>query len=134
LGSKFISHHGLGDEAANEKPKRSCHDQTADRFSALLPFAPDPMKELLSANRVSLSPAVMKTGRVVHNWETEEWSVPINFTVAKLVNVSNQPISAGIRYWAESPDWRRSVLLGGRLVGPRPAVAGMWISFRDVFA
>ena len=41
-----------------------------------------------------------------YNWETEDWSVPINFTVAKLVKVNKQPIqlTAGIRYWAESPD------------------------------
>jgi hypothetical protein len=41
-----------------------------------------------------------------YNWETEDWSVPINFTVAKLVKVNKQPIQlmAGIRYWATSPD------------------------------
>lgn len=41
-----------------------------------------------------------------YNWETEEWSVPLNFTVAKLVKVGEQPVSftAGVRYWAESPD------------------------------
>ncbi|CAN7721575.1 transporter [Phyllobacterium sp. LjRoot231] len=41
-----------------------------------------------------------------YNWEAEEWSVPINFTVAKLVKVNKQPIqlTAGVRYWAESPD------------------------------
>jgi hypothetical protein len=41
-----------------------------------------------------------------YNWEAEEWSVPINFQVAKLVVIEKQPISlfAGIRYWAESPD------------------------------
>ena len=41
-----------------------------------------------------------------YNWETEDWSVPINFTVAKLVKINEQPISltAGVRYWAESPD------------------------------
>jgi len=40
-----------------------------------------------------------------YNWETEDWSVPINFTVAKLVKVKKQPIqlTAGVRYWAESP-------------------------------
>jgi hypothetical protein len=40
-----------------------------------------------------------------YNWETEDWSVPINFTVAKLVKVNKQPIqlTAGVRYWAESP-------------------------------
>jgi hypothetical protein len=41
-----------------------------------------------------------------YDWEAEQWSVPINFTVAKLVKVNKQPIqlTAGIRYWAESPD------------------------------
>jgi hypothetical protein len=41
-----------------------------------------------------------------YNWETEAWSVPINFQVAKLVVIDKQPISltAGLRYWAESPD------------------------------
>jgi hypothetical protein len=36
----------------------------------------------------------------------EEWSVPLNLTVAKLVVIEKQPISltAGVRYWAESPD------------------------------
>ncbi len=40
-----------------------------------------------------------------YNWATEDWSVPINFTVAKLVKVNEQPIqfTAGVRYWAESP-------------------------------
>ncbi len=41
-----------------------------------------------------------------HNWEAEEWSVPINFVVSKLVVIDKQPISlaAGVRYWAESPE------------------------------
>ncbi len=41
-----------------------------------------------------------------YNWETEDWSVPINFVVSKLVKVNKQPIqlSAGVRYWADSPD------------------------------
>ena len=41
-----------------------------------------------------------------YNWETEEWSVPINFTIAKLVKFDRQPVSftAGVRYWVESPD------------------------------
>ncbi|MEK1889671.1 MAG: transporter [Phyllobacterium sp.] len=40
-----------------------------------------------------------------YNWETEDWSVPINFAVAKLIKVNKQPIQlqAGVRYWAESP-------------------------------
>jgi hypothetical protein len=42
-----------------------------------------------------------------YNWETDEWSVPINATVAKLVRVGGKlPVSifGGVRYWADSPD------------------------------
>ncbi|MBY5435755.1 transporter [Rhizobium leguminosarum] len=41
-----------------------------------------------------------------YNWETNDWSVPINVTVAKLITIDKQPISltAGIRYWAAAPD------------------------------
>lgn len=41
-----------------------------------------------------------------YNWDTEQWSVPINGTVSKLVNFGHQPVSlfAGARYWAESPE------------------------------
>ena len=52
-----------------------------------------------------------------YNWESEEWSVPINCFASKVTRVGNQMVSftGGIRYWAESPDngpeeW------GGRLV------------------
>ncbi|WP_349437236.1 transporter [Pararhizobium sp. A13] len=40
-----------------------------------------------------------------YNWEADEWSVPINLTVSKLLTIDKQPISlmAGLRYWAESP-------------------------------
>ena len=36
----------------------------------------------------------------------DEWSVPINLTVSKLVMVGKQPVSfsGGPRYWAVSPD------------------------------
>lgn len=41
-----------------------------------------------------------------YDWEAKQWSVPVNFTVAKLVKVGKQPISLGadVRYWAESPE------------------------------
>jgi hypothetical protein len=41
-----------------------------------------------------------------YDWKAEEWSVPINFTVSKLVKIDEQPISltAGLRYWAAAPD------------------------------
>jgi len=41
-----------------------------------------------------------------YNWETKEWSVPLNFQIAKLVRFGRQPVSlfGGVRYWADSPD------------------------------
>jgi len=41
-----------------------------------------------------------------YNWETEDWSVPINFAVAQVVKLGKQPVqfSLGARYWLESPD------------------------------
>lgn len=41
-----------------------------------------------------------------YNWTADEWSVPINATVAKLVRIGKQPVSlfGGVRYWAVSPD------------------------------
>ncbi|MEM9059302.1 MAG: transporter [Pseudomonadota bacterium] len=41
-----------------------------------------------------------------YNWETTDWSVPINATVAKLVTFGQQPVqfTGGVRYWAASPD------------------------------
>jgi hypothetical protein len=53
-----------------------------------------------------------------YNWETEDWSVPVNAIASKLVRIGNQPISfgAGLRYWAESPDETGPEGFGGRLV------------------
>ena len=41
-----------------------------------------------------------------YNWESEQWSVPVNAAVSKLVMFGKLPVSlqAGIGYWAESPD------------------------------
>lgn len=41
-----------------------------------------------------------------YDWENEAWSVPVNGTVSKLVNLGGQPVSlvGGVRYWAESPE------------------------------
>lgn len=40
-----------------------------------------------------------------YNWETDDWSVPVNFTVSKIVKLGKLPVSltAGGRYWADSP-------------------------------
>jgi hypothetical protein len=41
-----------------------------------------------------------------YNWETEEWSVPINLTVAQIVKLGGKPVqlTGGVRYWADSPE------------------------------
>lgn len=41
-----------------------------------------------------------------YDWENEEWSVPINLTVAQLFKIGQQPVQilGGVRYWADSPD------------------------------
>ncbi|MCO5066503.1 MAG: transporter [Rhizobiaceae bacterium] len=41
-----------------------------------------------------------------YNWEAEDWSVPVNFTVSKIVKLDKVPVSltAGVRYWADSPN------------------------------
>ena len=40
-----------------------------------------------------------------YNWKTQRWSVPVNFSVAKLVAFGKIPVSlvAGIGYWLEAP-------------------------------
>lgn len=39
-----------------------------------------------------------------YDWESKEWSVPVNVVVSKLLMFGNQPVSvgAGVRYWADS--------------------------------
>jgi hypothetical protein len=41
-----------------------------------------------------------------YDWNSEEWSVPVNVTASKLVKIGTQPISigGGLRYWADSPE------------------------------
>lgn len=41
-----------------------------------------------------------------YNWESEEWSVPVNFIAAKMTRIGNQMVSLGVgaRYYAESTD------------------------------
>jgi hypothetical protein len=41
-----------------------------------------------------------------YDWNSEEWSVPVNVTASKLLVVAQRPISvgAGVRYWADSPE------------------------------
>ncbi len=41
-----------------------------------------------------------------YDWKAEQWSVPINFQVSKLVKFGKQPVNltAGARYWATAPE------------------------------
>jgi hypothetical protein len=41
-----------------------------------------------------------------YDWETDQWSVPVNFVVSQVVKLARQPVQLGIgaRYWAEAPD------------------------------
>lgn len=41
-----------------------------------------------------------------YDWESEQWSVPINATVSKLTKVGDQLVSfgGGVRYWADGPE------------------------------
>jgi hypothetical protein len=40
-----------------------------------------------------------------YDWKTEQWSVPINASISKLVTIGSQKVQfqVGSRYWAESP-------------------------------
>ena len=41
-----------------------------------------------------------------YDWKADQWSVPINVSVSKVLKIGGQLLSvaAGVRYWAESPD------------------------------
>ena len=41
-----------------------------------------------------------------YNWQSEQWSVPVNLALSKLVKFGKLPVSlqGGVGYWAESPD------------------------------
>lgn len=59
-----------------------------------------------------------------YDWETEQWSVPINASAAKLMRIGGQPVSlfGAVRYWADSPasgpeGW--GVRFGATLLFPR---------------
>jgi hypothetical protein len=41
-----------------------------------------------------------------YNWESEQWSVPVNIGLSKLVKIGKLPVGlqGGVGYWAESPE------------------------------
>lgn len=52
-----------------------------------------------------------------YNWKTQDWSVPIIFSVTKLTKLGALPVSiqAGIKYWAVAPDNQGPEGWGGRV-------------------
>lgn len=40
-----------------------------------------------------------------YNWQSREWSVPVNLTVNQLLKIGGHPLTlqAGPRYWLDSP-------------------------------
>lgn len=48
---------------------------------------------------------VSVTSESSYNWEDEQWSVPVNVSVAKLVRIGRLPVSflGGVGYWVDSP-------------------------------
>lgn len=65
------------------------------------------------------------TSESAYNWETEEWSVPVNATVSKIVRLGPLPVSlfGGVRYWAEAPEGGPDdfgLRLGMTVLLPRP--------------
>jgi hypothetical protein len=85
-------------------------------------------------NRTFLQPFVIYTTATAwsftlqtessYDWETEEWSVPVNAIASKLTRVGGVPVSfsGGLRYWADSPaggpeGW--GIRLGATLLFPR---------------
>ena len=41
-----------------------------------------------------------------YDWKTDQWSVPVNASVSKLLKIGGHPVSigGGLRYWASGPD------------------------------
>jgi hypothetical protein len=41
-----------------------------------------------------------------YNWKADQWTIPVNVALAKLMKFGKLPVSlqAGVGYWAESPD------------------------------
>lgn len=42
-----------------------------------------------------------------YDWNSDEWSIPVNLAASQLLKVGKQPfqIGGGVRYWAESPEF-----------------------------
>lgn len=63
------------------------------------------LQPFLTYRTRTMTTLALETGST-YDWENEEWSVPINFSVQQLLKIGKMPlqIAAGVRYWADSPD------------------------------
>ena len=50
-------------------------------------------------------PTIALNTESTYNWESDQWLMPINFTVQQLLRIGPQiiQVGGGVRYWAESP-------------------------------
>jgi hypothetical protein len=41
-----------------------------------------------------------------YDWETDQWSIPVNASVSRLTSIGQRPVNlqAGVGYWLESPE------------------------------
>jgi hypothetical protein len=46
------------------------------------------------------------TTEATYNWNTEQWTAPVNFTISKLMMMGNQPVQlfGAVKYWALDAD------------------------------
>jgi len=46
------------------------------------------------------------TSESTYNWEDEEWSIPLNASLSKLIRIGKLPVSlqGGVGYWIDTPD------------------------------
>lgn len=45
------------------------------------------------------------TSESSYDWEAEEWAIPLNVTVSRVIRLGKLPVSlgGGLRWWADSP-------------------------------
>ncbi len=72
-------------------------DSRADVSSTFL----NPFMSYVTSTKTTLGLSVDAT----RDWENDEWTVPVNATVAQLLKVGDQlmQVGGGVRYWADAP-------------------------------
>ena len=67
-------------------------------------FAGESQRADISATFLQTTYAV--NTETTYDWENEQWSVPLNLTIAQLLRAGDQlvQVGGGIRYWVDAPD------------------------------